>query len=67
MLPTRDSSLGTLVGLIMVVIALGGSILFDWQWGWFPNQPVPLAIGVIAAIVAVGITIHLVRERVIDT
>ncbi|QHS15861.1 hypothetical protein [Halopenitus persicus] len=62
MLPTRDSRLGTLVGVIMVVIALGGSVLFDWEWGWNPNQPVPLVIGVIAAIAALGITIALIRD-----
>lgn len=62
MLPTRDSSTGTLVGLIAVVIAIGGSVLFDWEWGWNPNQPVPLVIGILAAIVAVGITINRVRS-----
>lgn len=62
MLPTRDSSLGTLVGLIFVIIAIGGSILFDWEWGWNPSQPVPLVIGVLAAIAAVGITINLLRK-----
>lgn len=62
MLPTRDSSLGTLVGLIFVIIAIGGSVLFDWEWGWNPSQPVPLVIGVLAAIVAVGITINLLRK-----
>ena len=59
MLPKRDTStLGTLVGLIVVVIAVGGSVLFDWEWGAFPNQPVPLVIGAIAAIAAVLITIR---------
>ena len=63
MLPKRDtSSIGTLVGLIVVVIAIGGSVLFDWEWSSFPNQPVPLVIGVIAAIAAVVVTIHLVRN-----
>ena len=62
MLPTRDSRLGTLVGLIVVVIALGGSVFFDWEWGWNPDQPVPLVIGVIAAITALGITIAQIRE-----
>jgi CHASE2 domain-containing sensor protein len=62
MLPTRDSPLGTLVGLIAVGIAIGGSVLFDWQWGWNPNQPVPLVLGVIAAIAAIGVTISLIRN-----
>ncbi|MFD1570420.1 hypothetical protein [Halorubrum laminariae] len=59
MLPKRDTStIGTILGLIVVVIAVGGSVLFDWEWGAFPNQPVPLAIGAIAAIAAVLITIR---------
>lgn len=62
MLPSRDSRLGTLVGLIFVVIAIGGSVLFDWQWGWNPSQPVPLVLGIIAAIAALGITIALIRD-----
>jgi CHASE2 domain-containing sensor protein len=62
MLPTRDSPLGTLVGLIAVGIAIGGSVLFDWQWGWNPNQPVPLVLGVVAAIAAIGVTISLIRN-----
>lgn len=62
MLPTRDSRLGTIVGLVVVGIALGGSVLFDWQWGWNPSQPVPLAIGVVAAVVALGVTIAWLRD-----
>lgn len=52
----RDTStLGTVVGIIVVVIAIAGSVFLDWEWGAFPNQPVPLAIGVIAAAVAVAV------------
>ena len=59
MLPERDTStIGTVVGLIAVGIAVGGPVLFDWEWAAFPNQPVPLAIGAIAAIAAVLITIR---------
>ncbi|WP_134669469.1 multidrug transporter [Halorussus marinus] len=63
MLPARDtSSIGTLVGLVVAVIAIGGSVLFGWEWGSFLRQPVPLAIGVIAAIVAVAVTLGLGRD-----
>lgn len=62
MFPSRDSRLGTIVGLLFVIIAVGGSILFDWEWGWNPSQPVPLVIGVIAAVAALGITIALIRD-----
>lgn len=59
MLPKRDTStIGTVVGLIVVAIAIGGSVLFEWEWSAFPNQPVPLVIGAIAAIVAVVVTIR---------
>ncbi|MFC6725265.1 multidrug transporter [Halobium palmae] len=63
MFPKRDtSSIGTLVGVIMVVIAIGGSVLFGWEWSAFPSQPVPLAIGVLAAIAAVVVTVRSVRS-----
>ena len=63
MLPKRDNStIGTIIGLIVVVIAIGGSVLFDWEWGAFPNQPVPLVIGAIAAIAAIVVTVHQARN-----
>lgn len=62
MLPRTDSRLGTLVGLAVVAVAVGGSVLFDWEWGAGLSQPVPFAIGVVAALVAVGVTITLVRD-----
>ena len=58
MLPKRDTStIGTIIGIIVVVIAVGGSVLFGWEWG-APNQPVATAVGAIAAIAAVLITIR---------
>lgn len=62
MLPRTDSRLGTLVGLAVVAVAVGGSVLFDWEWGSGLSQPAPLAIGVVAALVAVGVTMRLVRD-----
>jgi len=63
MLHKRDtSSIGTLVGLVVVGIAIGGSVFFDWEWGSFLEQPLPLVIGMVAAIAAVVATIHRVRD-----
>lgn len=63
MLPKRDtSSIGTLIGVIVVIIAIGGSIFFNWEWSSFPNQPVPLAIGVLAAVAALVVTVRNVRS-----
>ncbi len=47
---------------MMVAVAIVGSIFFDWEWGAFPSQPVPLVIGVFAAIVAIAVTVRTVRS-----
>lgn len=58
MLSKRDTStIGTIIGLIVVVIAIGGSVFFGWEWG-APNQPVATAVGGIAVIIAVVFTIR---------
>jgi len=58
MLPKRDTStIGTIIGLIVFVIAIGGSVLFGWEWG-APNQPVATAVGGIAVIIAFILTIR---------
>ncbi|MCD2200993.1 multidrug transporter [Halobacterium sp. KA-4] len=58
----RDTStLGTVIGIIVAVVAIGGSVFLDWEWGAFPNQPVPLVIGVIAAAAAVLVTYRQIR------
>lgn len=50
----RDtSSIGSIIGVIVVVVAIGGSVFLDWEWSASFSQPVPAAIGVIAAVVAV--------------
>lgn len=62
MLPRDDSRLGTLVGLAAVLVAVGGSVLFDWEWGSGLTQPVPFVVGVLAALAAVAVTMRLVRD-----
>ena len=57
-----DSMLGTLVGLAFVVIAILGSQFLDWEWAASLNQPVPLAIGVIAAATALFIAFRKFRD-----
>ena len=57
-----DSSIGTVVGLAFVVLAVLGSTVLDWEWTASINQPVPLAIGVIAAAVALVIVFQKLRE-----
>ena len=47
-----DSRLGAVVGLAFVAVALLGSQFLDWEWPASINQPVPLAIGGLAAVVA---------------
>lgn len=52
-LSRRDSSTtGTIIGIAVAGIALLGNSFLGWRWSEFPNQPVPLAIGVITAIAA---------------
>lgn len=62
-LSKRDgSSIGTVVGLAFVAVALAGSQFLDWSWPASLSQPVPLVIGVIAAAVAVFIAYRKYRE-----
>ncbi|MFC5974014.1 multidrug transporter [Halomarina salina] len=60
----RDTStLGTVVGIAFVIVAIGGRIFLDWRWGEsFANQPVAFIVGLVAAVVAVGVTYRLVRS-----
>ena len=58
----RDTStLGTVVGIIVFVVAIVGSVFLGWEWSAFPNQPVPLVIGAIAAVAAVLVTYRQIR------
>jgi len=61
MLERDRSAIGTVLGITVVVLAVSGSVLFDWEWG-APDQPVPMAIGLIAAVAAVLITIQIRRN-----
>jgi|AntDeeMetagen134_2_1112570.scaffolds.fasta_scaffold00677_3 hypothetical protein len=48
----RDtSSIGTVVGIVVVVIAILGSTVLGWDWNQ-PGQFVPTIIGVLAAVAA---------------
>lgn len=57
-----DFNLGTVVGVAVVAVAVLGSYFLDWEWSAFPSQPVPLAIGVIAAAVALYIGFQRLKE-----
>lgn len=52
----NSSTLETVVGILFVIVALVGSTFLGWEWSAFPNQPVPLVIGVIAAVAGVFVT-----------
>lgn len=57
-----DSTAGTVIGVLAVAVAVGGNRFLGWEWSQFPNQPVPLAIGAILAIVAVAFTVKQYRS-----
>lgn len=50
-----DSDLGTVVGIAVFVLAVLGTEFLNWEWGASTNQPLPFAIGAIAAIIALYI------------
>lgn len=56
-----DSNMGTVVGVAVVAVAVLGSYFLDWEWSAFPSQPVPLAIGAIAAAVALYVSFQRFR------
>lgn len=60
----RDTStIGSVIGIIVVVVAIGGSVFLDWEWSASFSQPFPAAIGVIAAAVAVLAMIWIYTSR----
>lgn len=57
------STLGTVVGIVFVVIALVGTGFLGWEWGGrLAEQPIAVVVGVVAAVIAVVVTIGRLRE-----
>lgn len=58
----RDtSSLGTVVGIAVVLVAIVGRVAFGWTWS-DPESFVPVLIGVVAAAVALWFFIGQMRS-----
>lgn len=52
----RDTTtIGTVIGVLMMAIALFGSTVLGWEWG-ASGQPIALLVGVIATILAVWVS-----------
>jgi hypothetical protein len=51
-----DSRLLQFVGAVFFIVAVVGTVLLDWEFGGSP-APVPLALGLLAVVVAVGATL----------
>ena len=60
----RDTStLGTVVGIVFVVVAIVGRVFLDWRWGEpFAEQPIAFVVGAIAAVVAVMVMYRQMRR-----
>lgn len=59
----RDTSnLGTVVGILVVAVAVVGTTVLDWEWGQSNDQLLPILIGVVAAAAAVTIAVRMVRN-----
>ena len=57
----RDTStIGTVVGVAVVLIALFGSTFLGWEWG-ASGQPVTFVIGGVAALAAVWVSYRKLR------
>ena len=57
-----DSNLGTVIGILVVGVAIVGTTVLDWEWGQSNDQLLPLLIGVLAAAAAVTIVVRMVRN-----
>lgn len=56
----RDSPLGTVVGIVVVVVAIIGSVFFGWSWN-NPDSFVVILIGAGAAVAAGWVTLQKLR------
>lgn len=57
-----SSSIGTAVGLTVALVAIVGSEFLGWKWNSSLDQPVPLVIGLIVAVLAVAVTVQKFRS-----
>jgi len=49
-----DSRALQLVGLVVAAVAVVGTVVLDWDFGGLDDGVLPVALGVAAAVVAVG-------------
>lgn len=56
----RDTSaIGTVIGVLFVLVALVGTTFFGWEWGGsFAEQPIAIVVGVVAAVIAVVVMLR---------
>jgi biopolymer transport protein ExbB/TolQ len=50
-MPRSSSTLGTVVGILVALVAVVGSQFLGWEWGG--GQLVPTIIGVAVAVIAI--------------
>ena len=43
-------------GAVLVMVAVAGTVLFDWEFGE-STGPVPLSVGLLAVAITVGVTL----------
>lgn len=58
----NNSTIGTVIGVIVFAIAIIGTTYFDWTWENPEGNPVPLVIGGAAAVVAVFLVVQRIRS-----
>ncbi|WP_277524799.1 multidrug transporter [Natrinema salsiterrestre] len=46
----RGSSIGTVLGVLVMVIAIIGTVFLDWTWSNPDGEVLPLVIGGVAAV-----------------
>jgi ABC-type antimicrobial peptide transport system permease subunit len=57
----RDrSTIGTVIGILAVGVALFGSTVLGWEWG-ASGQPVAFAVGVVAVVIAGWLSLRRLR------
>lgn len=58
MIPRRDgTTIGTVIGVVVMAVAIVGTQFFDWTWANPDGDLLPLAVGVGAAVVAVVLVV----------
>ena len=56
------STIGTVIGVLVMIIAVFGSTVLGWEWG-ASGQPIAFAVGVVAVVIVGWLSLRELRGR----